>query len=259
MCEQSNPSAVRYANRYLYLALTIGERMLCSGAEVSRVEDSIRRICKSYGAVQVDVFTITSSIVVTIYGQGFGTVTQTRRISTLENDLNRLEQLNSLSRRIVAEHLPLTQVQAELDGIAAGPRYTFFQQVLIYALISASFALFFGGSGWDALASACIGAALRFVDAAVRWMDLNSILSALVCAGVGGLLAYVSVRLGFGDSVDMISIGNVMLLIPGIKLTNSLRDLFNGDTISGLLRFLEALLVAVIIAFGFVIAGQIGG
>ena len=259
MCEQSNLDSIRYANQYLYHALTIGEQMLCSGAEVSRVEDSIRRICKSYGAVQVDVFTITSSIVVTIYGDGFGTVTQTRRISSLENDLHRLELLNGLSRRIVAERLTLDQVQEELDAIASAPRYTFFQQAMIYALISASFSLFFGGNGWDALASACIGVVLKFVDVAVKWMDLNSILSALVSSGIGGLVAYVSVRYGFGASVDMISIGNIMLLIPGIKLTNSLRDLFNGDTISGLLRFLEALLVAVIIAFGFVIAARIGG
>ena len=50
-----------------------------------------------------------------------------------------------------------------------------------------------------------------------------------------------------------------MLLIPGIMLTNSLRDLFNGDTISGLLRFLEAVLLSMTIAAGFVAASVIGG
>ena len=38
----------------------------------------------------------------------------------------------------------------------------------------------------------------------------------------------------------MISIGNIMLLIPGVALTNSLRDMFSGNTISGLMRFIEA-------------------
>ena len=52
--------------RLLSCALTIGEKMLCSGAEVSRVEDSIIRICSAYGADRVDVFTITSSIVVSV-------------------------------------------------------------------------------------------------------------------------------------------------------------------------------------------------
>ena len=58
-------------------------------------------------------------------------------------------------------------------------------------------------------------------------------------------------KAGLGESVDMISIGNIMLLIPGIPLTNSLRDMFTGNTISGLLRFSEAILLALAIAFGF--------
>ena len=52
----------------------------------------------------------------------------------------------------------------------------------------------------------------------------------------------------------MISIGNIMLLIPGVALTNSLRDMFSGNTISGLMRFIESILLALTIAFGFALA-----
>lgn len=38
------------AEQYLYYAMTIGEHLLISGAEVGRVEDTIRRICMAYGA-----------------------------------------------------------------------------------------------------------------------------------------------------------------------------------------------------------------
>ena len=51
------------AEQYLYYAMTIGEQLLCCGAEVGRVEDTIRRICLAYGASRADVFSITSSIV----------------------------------------------------------------------------------------------------------------------------------------------------------------------------------------------------
>jgi len=54
-------------------------------------------------------------------------------------------------------------------------------------------------------------------------------------------------------------IGDIMLLIPGIALTNALRDLFVGDTISGILRLLEAVLQAGIIACGFALAILTGG
>ena len=259
MCPHPDRQAVDYANEYLSNALSIGEQMLRSGAEVSRVEDSIRRICTAYGAERVDVFTITSSIVVTISGKAFGTVTQTRRISGLQFDLRRLERLNELSR-LIAQHLPpMEKVEEALERIRTTPGHSFPTQLGIWALISASFTLFFGGSWLDAVASALIGVLLKCADRGLKWLELNGFLAALLCSGFGGLLSFLAVQWGFGDSVEKINIGNIMLLIPGIMLTNSLRDLFNGDTISGLLRFLEAVLLSMTIAAGFVAASVIGG
>ena len=45
-----------------------------------------------------------------------------------------------------------------------------------------------------------------------------------------------------------------MLLIPGIALTNSARDILMGDTASGLLRFADSLINAVVIACGFALS-----
>ena len=50
-----------------------------------------------------------------------------------------------------------------------------------------------------------------------------------------------------------------MLLIPGIALTNAIRDLFSGDLVSGLLRFAEALMLAATVALGFVLAARLFG
>ena len=239
------------ANEYLYRVLDIGQYMLQSGAEISRVEDSIRRLCTSFGAERTDVLSITSSIIVTIYAPQFGAVTQTRRVGGQQYDLHRLELLNQLSRRICTEYLSLEETEAALDDIRSAPQYPFGVQLLTYALISASFSLFFGGSALDAVASGLIGVVLRYLDRSIRSTEANAFVSSLICSCLGGLLAALSVRIGLGESVDMISIGNIMLLIPGIALTNSLRDMFTGNTISGLLRFSEAILLALTIAFGF--------
>lgn len=242
------------ANEYLYWVLNIGQYMLQCGGEISRVEDSIRRLCLAFGAERADVFTITSSIVVTIYAHHFGAVTQTRRITGSAYDLHRLEQLNQLSRKICAEHWTLEQTAAALEDIRNTPQYGFGVQVFTYALISASFSLFFGGSALDAAAAGVIGIVLKFLDRLIRKTDANAMLSALLCSCLGGLLAGLAVKFHLGDNVDMISIGNIMLLIPGIALTNSLRDMFSGNTISGLMRFIESLLLALTIALGFALA-----
>mgnify|MGYP002411734172 CR=1 FL=1 len=41
-----------------------------------------------------------------------------------------------------------------------------------------------------------------------------------------------------------------MNLVPGVALTNSMRDLIGGDLIAGLLRLAEALLIAFVLAMG---------
>ena len=72
-------------------------------------------------------------------------------------------------------------------------------------------------------------------------------------------MAFVAVKIGWISSVDMIIIGNIMSLIPGIGLTNALRDLFTGDSISGLLRLIEAALIALSIAAGYFLVAFLGG
>ena len=245
------------ANEYLYQILDIGPYMLQSGGEVSRVEDSIRRLCLSFGAERADVFTITSSIVVTIYAKHFGAVTQTRRITGSQNDLHRLELLNQLSRRICSEHLSLEETREALKELDDIPQYSFRLQLISYALVSSTFSLFFGGSALDAVASGVIGVLLKCSDRLIRQTKANAFLSALLCSCLGGLLAGLAVRFHLGDNVEMISIGNIMLLIPGVALTNSLRDMFSGNTISGLMRCIEAVLLALTIAFGFALAASL--
>ena len=51
---------------YLYFAMSIGEKMLISGAEVGRVEDTISRICYAYGAKKVDVLSMNNAIITTV-------------------------------------------------------------------------------------------------------------------------------------------------------------------------------------------------
>ena len=78
-------------------------------------------------------------------------------------------------------------------------------------------------------------------------------------ADVVSLCTIQLVRWGIGQDANKILIGNIMLLIPGIALTNSLRDLIGGDIITGLLRFLDAILVAAAIAAGYILAASVLG
>lgn len=242
------------AEQYLFCAMSIGEQLLISGAEVGRVEDTICRICKAYGADRVDVFSITSSIVTTMSGEDFGTCTQTRRVSGMANDFHKLDRLNQLSRKICAVKPQPSEIKEDLDKIINGPNYSFRTHLFIYALSSGSFSAFFGGDWQDIIVSAVIGVVLKLMESFVKKGSVNGLITALICSIAGGFFANSAVYLGLGHHADLISIGNVMLLIPGVALTNSLRDMFSGDTITGLIRFMESLLLATTIALGFAVS-----
>ena len=91
--------------KVLKYAMEIGEWMLKSGAGVSRVEDTISRICKAYGAKEANVFSITSSIVTTIEDEEGEIITQTKRIRYYKTDFKKLDELNQLSR-YMCKYLP---------------------------------------------------------------------------------------------------------------------------------------------------------
>ncbi len=251
---QSLFAAQNHANDFLSRALTIGEQMLYAGAEVSRVEDTIHRICTAYGAERTDVLTITAGIQATVSAPAFGAVTQTRRIVGQRTDFHRLDDLNQLSRTICEKKPPLSYVDGELARIAALPRGSFLGQLGIYAMISASFSLLFGGAFQDALAAALVGMGLKCLAALFGKLEWNPFLTFFLCSLAGGFAACLAVQVGLALSVEKICIGCIMPRIPGLQLTNAIRDLFSGDTISGLLRFMEAVLLTVIMALGFVLA-----
>ena len=243
----------------LSCALDVGEHLLVSGAEIYRVEDCICRICVAYGATDVDVFTITSSIVATVEPPGEQRLTQTRRIGKYDTNLERVDQLNQLSREMCRTCMDYEEFQEKFQKIMRQKRYSHKQELFFYAMVAAAFTLFFGGTVSDAAVSAVIGMALKVVVFLISAVRFNHLLSNLSAAFVLSILAFLSVRFGLAEHVDMIVIGNIMLLIPGVALTNSLRDVVSGDTMSGLLRFLEAVILAMAIAAGYILAAFVMG
>lgn len=245
------------AEQFLTYALDLGERMLIRGAEVGRVEDTITRILRAEGASRVDVFTITTSIIVTAHFPG-GAVTQTRRVSGTSYDLTALTRLNNLSRRICNGDCPVEDIQKHLREIDEARTYSRLTMVLLYGFTSFVFSMFFGGTFLDAILSALVGMLIREMLWLYSRLRVPGLASTLLCAIVGGFIAHGFGWVGIPAAADKIAIGNIMLLVPGIGLTNSIRDMFTGDTISGLLRFSECLLTALALAFGFAIPSLLG-
>ncbi len=241
------------SSRFLDCILELGSLLLDCGAEVSRVEDTLCRLGTAYGAERTDAFVIPSMISISITFPG-ETLTETRRISSNgSTDFYRLEKLNSLSRECCASLLPLPVLEQRVRKISSGrkPRSSVYFGSMLAA---ASFTLFFSGTVWDAAAAAAFGLLVCFLQESLGRTELKQVafnlgVSLLIGLGVGVLTMLIPVL-----HMDKILIGDIMLLIPGLAMTNAVRNMLVGDTISGVIRLAESLIWAAALAGGFMVA-----
>ena len=244
----------RDGGELLHLLLDMGEAMLASGAEISRVETTISRMGHSAGATEVSVFVIISMIVVTLGYPDGSEYTETRRVRyTGSTNLARLERLNALSRRYCSA--PMSDAVLAQDLAAAKqvevPKWAFW---VGNAVAAGAFSVFFGGAWIDGLFAAVLALLICLCIRLLSVYSPNNLVFNLVVAFLMGCIGYGTLRFIPFLHVDKVLIGDIMLLIPGMAMTTALRDMLTGDTLSGALRLIESLLWAVGLAAGFMLS-----
>ena len=223
----------------LHRLLDIGELLMASGAEVNRVEDTLTRMGKAYGASHMNVFVITTSIVITMIFRNGGST-----------DFTLLEDLNALSRRCCRQPLPIEDLKEQLEAIRSEPHSDF----LYYAgnvVGAGSFTAFFAGTTSDVIAASILGLLVSAMRKRLGKITPTPVIDNFVGSFLTGCLLGGTVRALPFLHMDAIMIGEVMLFVPGIAMTNAVRDVLSGDTMAGMMRLLESLLWTVALACGF--------
>ncbi|WP_458863720.1 threonine/serine exporter family protein [Acidaminobacterium chupaoyuni] len=234
----------------LDIATRIGLYLLETGAEIYRVEDSIRAITTTYGVKEVDVFAVPTCLIVTINPPDSPSMTNTKRIYSRSTDLGRIYMLNTLSRDVVREKPSFEEIERRLNEIEQAPSLSLFWQVCAYALAAFGFTLFFGGTWLDAICSLSMGAAIRLIGYGLDAFHTNSFFINTICSAATAFLAVFWYRLGVAPHIDKMVIGAMMNLVPGVAITNSVRDIIAGDLLAGQAKLTEALLAATAMALG---------
>lgn len=246
------------ADFILCKALDIGENILKCGGEPHRIEDTIVRICSAYGSVHTDVFALPSLIIAGIRMPDGTTVSQMRRVYKTANNMYKLELMNDISRRICEGKIFLKDVDKEIEGAVERRPFNRYLVLLGGVIAAGGFAVFFGGTFFDALAAAISGFVVSIFN--MHKVKFQSrMFYSLVVSFIGALTSLALFHLGVGDNLDMIMIGTIMLVIPGLAFGNAVRDLLFGDTVSGIIQLVQAVLTAVMVAAGFISAIMVFG
>ena len=234
----------------LDLATDLGYELAMCGAETFRVEESINRILRTY-EVTSEVFAIPNCLIVSIETPDGELMTRMRRIGYHGNDLDGIECLNAICRAICNRKPPLEEARSWLDHHPKMRRsYPAFAELLGSALGAFGFAVFFGGSGKDAVMASVCGLAVGLIGRFMVTVKTNPFFKTITSAFIMAFLAYAMAGIGLTDNVDAVIIGALMILVPGLLFTNAMRDIIYGDTNSGVNRIVQVLLIAMAIALG---------
>ena len=237
-------------NILLELVTDLGYRLAMSGAETFRVEESITMIINSYG-IEAEAFVIPNCMTVSLKTAEGQPMTRMRRIGHHGNDLDSVERYSNLSRRICAQKPdPQEARQWLLDTDASRKQYNLPIYLLGHFLGSCGFAIFFGSTVLDSLWAGICGLVVGFIDLFMTRLKANLFFRTIIESFFMSLLAYCLAAWGIADNADTITIGTLMLLVPGLLFTNAMRDIIYGDTNSGTNRIVQVFLIAAAIALG---------
>lgn len=176
-------------------------------------------------------------------------------------NLERVHEMNQLARDVCTSPMPLHELEKRIDTIRTSPELSGWRMVLLYGAVAAVFSVFFGGGVWEAFFGGLTGMGLCLLLQLLEGPVTNAIVRYALAAVLGGLFLGMTRKYAVDYSIEPALMGNIMLVIPGIPFTNAIRDMLNGDTMSGMLRMSESLLRTIALAAGFVgaltILGQI--
>lgn len=243
-------SRKKEANKLLSMAILAGKIMLENGAETYRVEDTITRICKSRDYVTyAEPFVIPTGILMAI-GCEDDIMTYIQRTKSKTTDLNKITLVNEFSRNFVNSHMSVDEGFECLKKIDEVKAYSSIINIIFGGIAGGFFSLLFGGTFKDFVSAFLISIIVVTTSKMLSKINMIYFINNFVAAAIATIFAILTVKIGLGNNMDKIIIGTIMPLVPGLAITNATRDSMLGDFLAGMSRGIEAIIVALSIAFG---------
>lgn len=236
--------------KVLDLIMLAGEILLHNGAEIFRVQETMEHIANAYQISNLHIYAISNGIFVTIRENNYERCTEIKHIPLSIVHLGRITAVNQLSREITKGTYTLDEAMTKLQEIAELPPASYALQTLAASVGSACFCYIFGGTVYDSLVASVAGICLYLFFLIKSIQNMSKVLKNILGSALVSLVALILYSIGFGNNIDKIIIGAIIPLVPGVAITTSIRDYFNGDYLSGTIHITDAVLIALCIAIG---------
>lgn len=234
--------------KILHASTLAGTALLKSGAEIFRVQETMSRIIEHYGVKNYNVYVIANGIFANIDENKESHRTAIRNVPLSGTHLGLIDRVNSISREICQDAYGIDEAIRRLEKCQTPPPARHLVLAAASGIGAAAFGILFGAGVIEAMITFLLGMVLQFF---LDWTHniskfLMYIAGAFIVTAGAAVMEEVKPSIDF----DVIVIGAIMPMFPGVRFTTSIRELFNGDHVSGSIHLMDALMTSVCVAAG---------
>lgn len=241
------------------LSLWAGQMLLQHGADSKRVEETVHRLGTGLGCDWMDILVSPNAIVAsTINNHQFRT--KVRRVPSLGVNMHIIAEISDLSYGVMRGQLDRFSLRRELMRIdRLAPNYDRRLVIAAVGLACAAFSRLFGGDWAAFLITFVASAVAMFARQELARHYFNPLLVTAATAFVAGLIASAAALFNLTHQTNIALAASVLLLVPGVPLINSAKDLIQGHLVTGITRGIAGLLISLAIAIGLSLAIWVTG
>ncbi|WP_251421332.1 threonine/serine ThrE exporter family protein [Veillonella agrestimuris] len=234
----------------LKTVLKAGQILLSSGAEIYRTEETMHYIAKGLGIQTLEAYVTNRGIFATAETEDGTRESCIMNVPETDVNIDKIESINKLSRRITQEKLSAEEVKQELRAIQHAQDFPITYKLLAYTLGAGAFSYAIGSSIVDSLAAAIIGLVLGVYMCTIQRVLTSTVLITIIGSILIALLANLSLYIGFGHNLSAILLGAMIDMVPGVPFVNAIREFSQNNYATGNTLMMSALLTCLSMAAG---------
>lgn len=251
---QTTKSGEPDINLLMSVITEISSITLENGGEVCRAEEMCERIGTTMGAVNVNVFAIPTALCIALEmpsGTHHATIS---RVKERNIRLNILDQANSISRQLVENRITLEEALSQLKQLRQQRTISLLKAMIFSGTASGFFAMLYGGGWIEFFCALLAGMCAHLTMHLISKIDSSQLIKTLIGSFTAAIIARALTGPHLTADESLVIIGAIMPMLPGLAVTNAIRDMMHGDLVSGNAKLFEGIMTACAIAGGVFMA-----
>lgn len=238
------------SRRDVRFVLTMARALHTAGTTAQGLEDSLALIARGLGITHAQFFSTPTSIMCA-FGELERQETHLLRLAPAGPNIGRLSQLDRVVSEVLDAKITTAEALQRVERIETAPSpFGVLTTILAFGLGSAGIARFLGGGVKEIVVGAMLGLITGSLDAAAQRRPSLERVYEPIAAFIAALLA-TSLAAILGPYAPSTAIlAGIIVLLPGLVLTNAVRELAERHLASGTARLAGATMILLGLIFG---------